>query len=104
MTNEPPAVETPVAAASTHPQEQLPIRQRATAAETRLTAAEWGLLSVLTLMQFSVTLDFIIIAPLGPQLIKVFSINTEQFGYTVAAYAFGAGLSSFAAAFFLGPL
>ena len=78
-----------------------PIHQRATAAETRLTAAEWGLLSILTLMQFSVTIDFIIIAPLGPQLMRVFGINTAQFGETVAAYAFGAGLSSFSAAFFL---
>lgn len=86
----PPAVE-----------ETLPTRQRATAAETRLTAAEWGLLSVLTLMQFCVTLDFVIMMPLGPQLIRVFGIDTEQFGYAVAAYAFGAGLSSFGAAFFL---
>ena len=83
------------------PAETLPTRHRATAAETRLTPAEWGLLSVLTLMQFSVTLDFIIIAPLGPQLMRVFGINTEQFSYTVAAYAFGAGLSPFRAAFFL---
>ena len=83
------------------PGEDLPVRQRATAAETRLTVAEWGLLAVLTLMQFCVTIDFIIIAPLGPQLMRVFDINTEQFGWTVAAYAFGAGLSSFSAAFFL---
>ncbi|MBE7157338.1 MAG: MFS transporter, partial [Rhodospirillales bacterium] len=83
------------------PGEDLPVRQRATAAQTRLTVAEWGLLSVLTLMQFCVTIDFIIIAPLGPQLMRVFTIDTEQFGYTVAAYAFGAGLSSFSAAFFL---
>ena len=101
MTNEPPAAESPVAAASTHRQEQLPTRQRATVAETRLTPVEWGLLSVLTLMQFSVTLDFIVIAPLGPQLMRVFNINTEQFGHTIEAYAFGAGLSAFAAAFFL---
>lgn len=78
-----------------------PVRQRATAAETRLTRKEWALLSVLMLMQFSVTADFIIIAPLGPQLMSVFHINTEQFGETVAAYAFGAGMSAFAAAFFL---
>ncbi len=83
------------------PSEALPTRQRASAAETRLTAAERGLLAVLTLMQFSVTLDFIIIAPLGPQLMRIFGINTEQFSYTVAAYAFGAGLSAFSAAFFL---
>ena len=92
------------ATASTSPQtpaeDALPVRQRATAAETRLTPAEWGLLSVLTLIQFSVTIDFIIIAPLGPQLMRVFGIGTAQFGWTVAAYAFGAGLSSFSAAFF----
>ena len=93
--------EEPSAATSPLPTEILPTRHRATARETRLTAAEWGLLSVLTLMQFSVTLDFIIIAPLGPQLMRVFSIDTRQFGWTVAAYAFGAGSSAFAAAFFL---
>ena len=101
MTNEPPAAESSVASASSHPPERLPTRQRASAADTRLTPAEWGLLSVLTLMQFSVTLDFIVIAPLGPQLMRVFNINTEQFGHTIEAYAFGAGLSAFAAAFFL---
>ena len=83
------------------PDDTPPVRQRATAAQTRLSTAEWGLLAVLTLMQFAVTVDFIIIAPLGPQLMRVFTINTEQFGYTVAAYAFGAALSSFSAAFFL---
>ena len=91
----------PAASSSVPPNENLPARQRATVADTRLTAAEWGLLAVLTLMQFCVTIDFIIIAPLGPQLMRVFTIDTEQFGYTVAAYAFGAGLSSFSAAFFL---
>lgn len=75
--------------------------QRAIVAQTRLSAAERGLLSVLTLMQFAITIDFVIIAPLGPQLMRVFHIDTEQFGYTVAAYAFGASVSGFAAAFFL---
>ena len=94
MIEEPPPLPAPS-------DDALPVRQRATAAQTRLSAAEWGLLSVLTLMQFVVTVDFIVIAPLGPQLMRVFVIDTEQFGYTVAAYAFGAGLSSFSAAFFL---
>ena len=101
MTEEPSVAKSPATAEPPQLSEALPTRQRATAAETRLTAAEWGLLSVLTLMQFSVTLDFIIIAPLGPQLMRVFGINTEQFSYTVAAYAFGAALSAFSAAFFL---
>ena len=99
MTNDLPA--TAVAPPERPTDDASPVRQRATAAQTRLTPAEWGLLSILTLMQFCVTIDFIIIAPLGPQLMRVFNINTEQFSYTVAAYAFGAGLSSFSAAFFL---
>ena len=90
MTNDLPA--TISASPDTSAGDVLPVRQRATAAETRLTPAEWGLLSILTLMQFSVTIDFIIIAPLGPQLMRVFGIDTAQFGQTVAAYAFGAGL------------
>ncbi len=107
MSHPPTAAESSPNATAAHPPapltptESLPVRQRAPAAETRLNAKEWALLSVLTLMQFNVTADFIIIAPLGPQLMRVFGINTEQFSYTVAAYAFGAGLSAFAAAFFL---
>lgn len=104
MIQEPTAAASPpnapaTSAASTP--ENLPVRQRATAAETRLTRREWGLLSVLTLMQFCVTLDFVIMMPLGPQLMRVFDIDTEHFGYAVAAYAIGAGISSFCAAFFL---
>ena len=91
----------PLLPSQTPPGDTLPARQRATAAQTRLNAAEWGLLSVLTLMQFAVTVDFIMMAPLGPQLMRVFTINTEEFGYTVSAYAFGAALSGFSAAFFL---
>ena len=72
MTNDLPA--TSSAAPETPAEEALPVRQRATAAETRLTPAEWGLLSILKLMQFSVTIDFIITAPLGPQLMRVFGI------------------------------
>ena len=103
MSHLPPAAEpSPNATdAPLPPAENLPVRQRATAAETRLTTSEWGLLSVLTLMQFCTTLDFIVMMPLGPQLMRVLDIDTEHFGYTVSAYAFGAGLSSFGAAFFL---
>ncbi len=100
MPEEPSVAEVPATVEAPRA-DPLPTRQRATAAETRLTAAEWGLLSVLTLMQFSVTLDFIIIAPLGPQLMRVFGINTAQFGHTLEAYAYGAGLSAFSAAFYL---
>ena len=39
--------------------------------------------------------------PLGPQLMNLLQINPQQFGLAVSAYAITAGISSFAAAFFV---
>ena len=86
------------------PAESLPTRQRATAAETRLTAAEWGLLvrSDADAVQRHARFRYHHRSARPAVDARFFGINTEQFGYTVAAYAFGAGLSSlFGAPFFL---
>ncbi|MVT09895.1 MFS transporter [Chitinophaga tropicalis] len=48
---------------------------------------------LLTLTQFSVVLDFMIMSPLGDMLMKSLDINTQQFGLVVSAYAFSAGTS-----------
>jgi predicted MFS family arabinose efflux permease len=56
-----------------------------------------GLLSVL---QFTVILDFIVISPLGAQLLKELHIATSQFGLVVSVYAFSAGISGILAAGF----
>lgn len=39
--------------------------------------------------------------PLGPQLMRIFAISPQQFGFVVSAYTFSAGASGFLAAFFL---
>jgi len=48
---------------------------------------------ILTLTQFTVVLDFIVISPLGDLLMKTMSLSTAQFGLSVSAYAFSAGFS-----------
>lgn len=53
------------------------------------------LLVVLAGMQFTHILDFMIMMPLGPQLVRVFNISTHQFGLLLSCYTFtaaGAGL------------
>jgi predicted MFS family arabinose efflux permease len=58
------------------------------------------IIAVLAFIQFTVILDFIIIAPLGALLMDILSITPGQFGSIVSAYAFSAGISGFLAAGF----
>jgi len=58
------------------------------------------IIAVLAFIQFTVILDFIIIAPLGALLMKVLDITPGQFGSIVSAYAFSAGIAGFLAAGF----
>jgi predicted MFS family arabinose efflux permease len=48
---------------------------------------------LLTLTQFTVVLDFMVMSPLGDMLMKSMSLSTKQFGFAVSAYAFSAGIS-----------
>ena len=59
------------------------------------------LLLVLSAIQFTHVLDFVIMMPLGPQLIRVFNITPQQFGLLVSAYTISAGVSGFAGSFFI---
>ena len=59
------------------------------------------LLLTLAGIQFSHILDFMIMMPLGPVLIKTFAISTHQFGLLVASYSFSAALSGLLAATFV---
>ncbi|WP_010256118.1 MFS transporter [Myroides injenensis] len=55
---------------------------------------------LLSITQFTVILDFMVMAPLGDLLLKNLSINTQDFGIVVSAYAFSAGISGFLTAGF----
>ena len=59
------------------------------------------LLLTLAGIQFSHILDFMIMMPLGPILIKAFGISTHEFGLLVASYSFSAALSGLLAATFI---
>lgn len=62
---------------------------------------EKRLLFVLAAIQFTNIVDFMIIMPLGPQLMRLFDISPAQFSLLVSAYTFSAGIVGFLAAFFI---
>lgn len=59
------------------------------------------LLLTLAGIQFSHILDFMIMMPLGPILIKAFGISTHEFGLLVASYSFSAAVSGLLGATFV---
>lgn len=56
------------------------------------------IIGLLAVLQFTVVLDFMVLSPLGAQLMHVLHLTTSQFGMAVSGYAFSAGLSGFLAA------
>lgn len=66
-----------------------------------LTLQEKKLLGLLCAIQFVHIVDFMIMMPLGPQLMRLFSIDPQQFGLLVSSYSISAGLSGFLASLFI---
>lgn len=62
---------------------------------------EGWLLFILAIVQFTHIIDFVIMMPLGPQLMRVFDISPKQFGLLVSAYTFAAAISGFISTFFI---
>jgi predicted MFS family arabinose efflux permease len=63
--------------------------------------AERFFLLTLAGIQFSHVLDFMIMMPLGPILMRAFAIGTHEFGLLVASYSFSAAVSGILAATFV---
>ncbi|WP_373523675.1 MFS transporter [Aquiflexum sp.] len=59
------------------------------------------LLWTLAAINFTHIVDFMILMPLGPQLMRIFEISPREFGLLVSSYTFSAGISSFFGAFIL---
>ncbi len=51
----------------------------------------------LAAVQFTSIVDFMVVMPLGPQLMRSLRIGPEQFGLVVASYTFAAGIAGLAA-------
>lgn len=62
---------------------------------------ERATLLILGAVQFTHILDFMIMMPLGAQLMQVFHISPAQFSHLVAAYGIAAAVSGFAGGFIL---
>jgi predicted MFS family arabinose efflux permease len=58
------------------------------------------IIAILSILQFTVILDFMVLSPLGAMLLPTLHITTAQFGLVVSAYAFSAGASGILAAGF----
>jgi len=57
-------------------------------------------IAIIAILQFTVILDFIILAPLGAQMMRILHLSPAHFGWVVSAYAFSAGISGILAAGF----
>lgn len=62
---------------------------------------EGWLLLILAAIQFTHIMDFVIMMPLGPQLMRIFSISPKEFGFLVSAYTFSAAISGFISTLFI---
>lgn len=62
---------------------------------------EKPLLWTLAAINFIHIVDFMILMPLGPQLMRMFEISPSEFSLLVSSYTFSAGISSFLGAFVL---
>ena len=58
-------------------------------------------LFILASAMFTHIMDFMIMMPLGPQLMRIFDISPQQFSLLVSSYAYTAGVSGFIAAFLI---
>lgn len=59
------------------------------------------LLFIIAAIQFAHIVDFMIMMPLGPQLIRIFAISAQEFSFLVASYTLFAGISGFVSSFFM---
>lgn len=57
-------------------------------------------IAILSFLQFTIILDFMIMSPLGAIMMPTLGMNPSQFGTVVSAYAFSAGISGLLAAGF----
>jgi predicted MFS family arabinose efflux permease len=70
----------------------------------KYTRNEQFLLGSLAGGKFTHIIDFMVLMPLGPQLMRTFGISTQQFGFLVASYTISAGIALMASAFFIDRL
>jgi len=68
--------------------------------EKLFTGYQVFMIAMLAILQFTVVLDFMVLAPLGVILLKDLGMKTSQFGLVVSGYAISAGIAGILAAGF----
>lgn len=68
--------------------------------QTKFSPYQRNVVVLLAIVQFTIVLDFMVMAPLGDILMKSMQLDTKQFAAAVSAYAFSAGASGLLAAGF----
>lgn len=71
-----------------------------TTIDTSFTGYQKFVIALLSFLQFTIILDFMILSPLGAILMPAMKISASQFGTVVSAYAVSAALSGFLTAGF----
>ncbi len=66
-----------------------------------MNARLYKILFLLAAVQFTVIVDFMVVMPLGPQLIRAFAIDTSRFSWIVSSYSLAGGISAIFASYFL---
>ncbi len=72
--------------------------QNTSAPAAQFTGYQKFIIAMLSFLQFTIILDFMILAPMGAILMPALQITTAQFGVVVSVYAFSAGSSGILAA------
>lgn len=65
------------------------------------TSLEKKIITILAFVQFIHIVDFMIIMPMGTQLMRLLSIEVQQFSLLVSSYTLFAGISGFLASFYM---
>lgn len=68
--------------------------------DRQFTGYQIFVIAILSILQFTIILDFMVLSPLGAMLLPKLKITTAQFGLVVSAYAFSAGGAGLLAAGF----
>jgi multidrug resistance protein len=69
--------------------------------KTKNDSVEKLIIFVLFFVQFTHMVDFVIMMPLGPKLVRAFSMNSTEFSLVVSAYAFSAAVSGLISSLFI---
>ena len=61
-------------------------------ANLKLTSKEWGVLVLLAAINFTHTMDFVMVIPMGPKLIQKLHITPAEVGHIISAYTISAAI------------